>query len=152
MQHNAIPPHCGIKTKINHKFPTDLKERNVNIATDLTRWERSSDPAKPRRVLINNFSAAGGNSAMLIEDAPILPPSTDIDPRSVHLVAISARSPASLQSNLRSMHGFLKQNEQHVQLGQLSYTTTARRMHHRYRVMLAGANTDELCRQIESAL
>lgn len=152
MQHNAIPPHCGIKTKINHKFPTDLKERNVNIATDLTRWERSSDPAKPRRVLINNFSAAGGNSAMLIEDAPILPPSTDIDPQSVRLVAISARSPASLQSNLRSMHGFLKQNEQHVQLGQLFNTTTARRMHHRHRVMPAGANTEELCRQIETAL
>ncbi|KOS19517.1 Noranthrone synthase [Escovopsis weberi] len=32
MQKNLIPPHCGIKNKINHKFPTDLQERNVNIA------------------------------------------------------------------------------------------------------------------------
>ena len=34
MQKNMIVPHCGIKTKINHRFPTDLQERNVNIASN----------------------------------------------------------------------------------------------------------------------
>jgi naphtho-gamma-pyrone polyketide synthase len=32
MEKSEIPPYCGIKTKINHGFPTDLKARNVNIA------------------------------------------------------------------------------------------------------------------------
>ncbi|KAL2020283.1 hypothetical protein VTK56DRAFT_8607 [Thermocarpiscus australiensis] len=161
MQNNTIVPHCGIKTKINHKFPTDLKDRNVNIALKPVRWERSSDPAKPRRVLINNFSAAGGNSALLLEDAPLLLPESSPDddaaaagsddPRSVHLVAVSAKSGASVQANLRSMLQFLRQHPD-ISLGQLSYTTTARRMHHQHRVMLAGSSADEISRQIETAL
>lgn len=153
MQNNTIVPHCGIKTKINHRFPTDIQERNVRIATQPTAWERSSDPAKPRRAFVNNFSAAGGNTTLLIEDAPIKReiPSLDGDIRTIHLVAISAKNSSSLQGNLRSMLEFLKQNRD-VQLDQLSYTTTARRTHHLHRVMLAGSRTEEICHQIEMAI
>lgn len=153
LQKNTIVPHCGIKTKINHRFPTDLGARNVWIATQPTAWERSSDPAKPRRVFVNNFSAAGGNSALLIEDAPITPEisSLDDDIRTLHLVAISAKNGISLQGNIRSMLEFLKQNPD-IRLDQLSYTTTARRMHHLHRVMLSGSRTDEICNQLEMAI
>ena len=153
MQKNTIVPHCGIKTKINHRFPTDLQERNVRIVTQPTAWERSSDPAKPRRVFVNNFSAAGGNSALLIEDAPIKRenPISDEDTQTLHLVAISAKSGISLQGNLRSMLEFLKQNPD-VRLDQLSYTTTARRTHHPHRVMLAGSRTEDICNQLEMAI
>ena len=152
MQKNNIVPHCGIKTKINHRFPTDLQERNVRIATKPTTWERSSNPAKPRRVLVNNFSAAGGNSALLIEDAPKREiPSLDENTRTTHLIAISAKNGFSLQGNVRSMLEFLKQNPD-VRLDQLSYTTTARRTHHLHRVMLAGSQTEEICHQLETAI
>lgn len=153
MQKNTIVPHCGIKTKINQKFPTDLQERNVNIALKPTPWERSSDPSKPRRAFVNNFSAAGGNSALLLEDAPPKrgPPSEAADPRSHHLVAVSAKNGVSLQGNLRSMLGYLKQSPR-VSLGKLSYTMTARRMHHQHRVMLTGSSAEEICTQIETAL
>ncbi|OBT51641.1 Type I Iterative Polyketide synthase (PKS) [Pseudogymnoascus sp. 24MN13] len=152
MQKNTMVPHVGIKTKINHNFPTDLQERNVNIALEPRRWDRDSDPSKPRRAFVNNFSAAGGNSALLIEDAPIRQKFTaDADPRSAHLVAISAKTGISLQNNLSSMLAFLKQNPD-VSLGQLSYTTTARRMHHQHRVMVAGSTAAEIGAQIETAL
>ena len=153
MQKDIIVPHCGIKSKINHRFPTDLHERNVRIATKPTAWEKCPDPAKPRRVFVNNFSAAGGNSALLIEDAPAKReiPSLDGDPRTVHLLAISAKSGISLQGNLRSMLRFLKQNPE-VRLDQLSYTTTARRTHHLHRVMLTGSRTEEMCNQLELAI
>ncbi|RYP79317.1 hypothetical protein DL770_006722 [Monosporascus sp. CRB-9-2] len=153
MQKNTIVPHCGIKTKINHRFPTDMQERNVHIALKLTPWERSTDPSKPRRAFVNNFSAAGGNSALLIEDAPLETESaSDVpDSRSHHLVAVSAKNGVSLQGNLKSLLRFLKQNPA-VNLGQLSYTTTARRIHHQHRVMLTGASADDLCVQIEAAL
>ncbi|MCJ1436265.1 fusarubin cluster-polyketide synthase [Xylographa pallens] len=153
MQKNIIVPHCGIKTKINHNFPTDLKERNVRIATESTPWERSPDASKPRRIFVNNFSAAGGNSAVLLEDAPLNHTiySQDEDPRSNHLFAVSAKKGVSLQGNLKSMLEFLKQNSK-VSLGQLSYTTTARRMHYQHRVMLTGSHTAEICTQIEAAL
>ncbi|KAL8724795.1 MAG: hypothetical protein Q9166_007752 [cf. Caloplaca sp. 2 TL-2023] len=107
MLKNMIVPHYGIKIKINHHFPTDLQERKVNIALSPTPWQRRSDPAEPRRAFVNNFSAAGGNSAVWLEDAPLKRkfPSEAVDPRSHHLVAVSAKTGASLQSNLRSMLG-----------------------------------------------
>lgn len=153
MQKNMIVPHCGIKTKINHRFPTDLRERNVNIAFEPTPWERSPDPSKPRRVFVNNFSAAGGNSAILLEDAPFKreSPGQAADLRSHHLVAVSAKNGVSMQGNLRSMLGYLQQNPA-VSLGKLSYTTTARRLHYQHRVMLTGSSTEEVCTQIEAAL
>ncbi|KAK4122076.1 ketoacyl-synt-domain-containing protein [Parathielavia appendiculata] len=156
MQKNTIVPHCGIKTTINRKFPTDLRDRNVRIALKPTPWRRSSSPSKPRRVMVNNFSAAGGNSALLIEDAPatqepVATVDNDADPRSPHLIALSAKNGVSLQGNLRSMSEFLKENPQ-VSLGQLSYTTTARRIHHQHRVMFAGSKVEELRTQIETAL
>lgn len=151
MQKNTIVPHCGIKTKINHRFPTDLKERNVRIALEPVAWKRSADISKPRRVFVNNFSAAGGNSALLIEDAPVRHVTAGVDPRSSHLIAVSAKNGVSLQGNLRSMLEFLKQNPE-TSLGELSYTTTARRMHHQHRVLLTGSKVEEIISQIETAL
>ncbi|KAF4589049.1 Type I Iterative Polyketide synthase (PKS) [Ophiocordyceps camponoti-floridani] len=153
MQRDTIVPHCGIKTRINRKFPTDLRERNVNIALEAKSWTRSSDPNRPRRAFVNNFSAAGGNSALLIEDAPLraVETSAGTDPRTMHLVACSAKNGVSLQGNLRSMLNWLKSNPD-VALGQLSYTTTARRIHHQHRVMLFASSTTDLCTQMETAL
>ncbi|EFQ36810.1 beta-ketoacyl synthase domain-containing protein [Colletotrichum graminicola M1.001] len=152
MQKNEIPPHCGIKTIINRKFPTDLKERNVHIALEPTTWPKSSDPSRPRRAFVNNFSAAGGNTALLIEDAPILPalPTATTSTRP-HLIAVSAKNGASLQGNLKSLLRFLQENED-IPLGQISYTTTARRLHHQHRVMLHSSTVGEACSQIEAAL
>ena len=153
MQKDTIVPHCGIKTRINHKFPLDLQDRNVNIALKPTPWKRSSNPAKPRRVFVNNFSAAGGNSALLLEDAPprIESPNVAPDPRSHHLVAISAKNGVSLQGNLKSMLSFLQQAD-NVPLGKLSYTTTARRVHHQHRVLLTGSSISDISAQIETAI
>lgn len=151
MQKNMIPPHCGIKTKINHKFPTDLADRNVHIAFEPTPWEKSPDPFKPRRAIVNNFGAAGGNTGILLEDAPVRPECAEVDPRSMHLVAVSAKSGASIRGNLKALLEYLKHNS-NISLGQLSYTTTARRTHHQHRIMLSGSRVEGICTQIETAL
>ncbi|PPJ51023.1 hypothetical protein CBER1_07830 [Cercospora berteroae] len=149
MKKNMIPPHVGIKNKINHKFPTDLDKRNVNIAMKATPWER--DGATPRRTFVNNFSAAGGNSALLLEDAPLVEEIEDSDPRTLHLVALSGKNGGSLQGNLQSLRNYLQQNPE-VSLSQLSYTTTARRIHHQHRVMLCDKDASELGQQIDKAV
>lgn len=153
MQKDTIVPHCGIKTQMNRKFPTDLKSRNVHIALAPTAWIRSTNASRPRRAFVNNFSAAGGNTALLLEDAPPRLEKVDAksDTRSHHLVAVSAKNGVSLQGNLSSLLRFVKANPG-VSLGQLSYTSTARRMHYPHRVMLAVRTTDEVCAHIETAL
>ncbi|RDW64444.1 Male sterility, NAD-binding [Aspergillus mulundensis] len=154
MQKNTIVPHCGIKTRINRKFPTDLRERNVHIALQPTSWNRSSRSSPPRRAFVNNFSAAGGNSALLLEDAPCHEPVEleGADPRSHHVVAVSAKVGSSLQGNIQALLAFLKNSKPGIPLGQLSYTTTARRMHHPHRAMLVGSTVEELCAEAQAAL
>ena len=137
MEKNEIPPHVGIKTKINHNFPTDLKARNVNIALKPTTWRRPEDGDGKRTVFMNNFSAAGGNTALLMEDAPTVVQRHQQDARSSHLVAISAKSILSLQKNINDLVTYID-NASDLSLPALSYTTTARRMHHNYRVIVTG--------------
>ncbi|KAL1854109.1 Type I Iterative PKS [Paecilomyces lecythidis] len=153
LQQNTIPPHCGIKTKINHNFPTDFKERNVHIAFKPTSWERPHD--SKRKLFVNNFSAAGGNTALLIEDAP-LPTVLDApDPRSTHIVAVSARSQSSLRNNIRSLLRYVNEVDGQIGgdnlLGKLSYTTTARRIHHQFRTIVSASSLQGIKDALSSA-
>lgn len=146
MKHNEIPPHCGIKTKINHNYPLDLNERNVHIAFKPVPWHREDCYNGKRTVFLNNFSAAGGNTAVLLEDAPLPPQQRgkeENDPRTTHLIAVTAKTPKSLSGNIAALIRFLDENPD-TSLPALSYTTTARRIQHNYRIMCAGSDVRTL--------
>ncbi|KAI3318673.1 polyketide synthase for naphthopyrone YWA1 [Xylariaceae sp. AK1471] len=145
MKHGAIPPHIGIKTKINSKFPLDLRERGILIATKATPWEREANANAKRVAFVNNFSAAGGNSALLLEDAPDLskPCALSEDPRTSHVVTVTARSARSLRWNTERLAEHLKKNSD-ISLASLAYTSTTRRMHHNYRLSVTGGTINEV--------
>ncbi|GCB19650.1 conidial yellow pigment biosynthesis polyketide synthase [Aspergillus awamori] len=155
MRENMIPPHCGIKTKINSNFPTDLAKRNVHIAFQPTPWNRPA--SGKRRTFVNNFSAAGGNTALLLEDAPI-PERQGQDPRSFHLVSVSARSQSALKNNVEALVKYIDSQgksfgvKETEFLPNLAYTTTARRIHHPFRVTAVGANLQSLRDSLHGAL
>jgi iterative type I PKS product template protein len=130
LQKNMIPPHCGIKTEMNRTFPKDLKERQLQVAFKPTPFPRPSNSS--RYVFINNFSAAGGNTAILLEDAPISTPLTT-DPRSSHVVTITAKSLSSFKQNIKRLLAWTK-DQPDSSLPSLAYTTTARRAHYQYRL------------------
>lgn len=144
MEKSVIPPHVGIKTKINRHFPTDLAQRNVHIAMQTAPWPRPDPKDKPqgRRAFVNNFGAAGGNSSVLVEDAPLLLPQAD-DPRPLHVVAVSAKSQTSLT---RNVHALIQYMDEHpdISVGSLSYTTTARRVHYNFRTIVSGVSVREI--------
>lgn len=148
MQKNAIPPHVGIKNSLNPKFPKDMDKRNINIPYNKTEWPRL--PGKKRLAVVNNFSAAGGNTTVAIEDAPVREV-TETDPRSTHVVAVSAKSKISLRGNLERLLGYLDKNP-HVSLADLGYSTTARRYHHNHRVAIAASDIAQVKKQLTSAL
>ncbi|KAK3303871.1 polyketide synthase [Chaetomium strumarium] len=154
MKHSEIPPHCGIKTRINHNYPQDLSERGVRIAFNPTPWRREDSVSGKRAVFLNNFSAAGGNTAVLLEDAPAqdtVDATVAPDPRPVHLVAVTAKTAQSLAENLNGLLSWLEANPQ-TSLPALSYTTTARRMHHNYRTMVSGTDTASIMAGITTRL
>ena len=79
---------------------------------------------------------------MILED----PPQGTIkgeDPRSAHVVVISARSLTSLKLNKQRMVEYLTSHPQ-VKIADISYTTTARRIHHIFRAAYSAQNTVDL--------
>ncbi|KAL3418618.1 Conidial yellow pigment biosynthesis polyketide synthase 2 [Phlyctema vagabunda] len=148
-QKNMIPPHCGIKDKMNHNFPEDLQDRNLNIAFQPTPFPRRKDQDS-RYVFINNFSAAGGNSATLIQDAPRRSISLIVDPRSTHVVVVTAKSLWSFKQNAQRLLSWVQANSS-ASLPSLSYTTTARRYHYNYRVAIEAKSFQQLEKLLSSS-
>jgi iterative type I PKS product template protein len=145
-QKNMIPPHCGIKTKINQTFPADLKERQLNMAFKPTPFVRPADST--RYVFINNFSAAGGNTAMLIEDAPKKGPLKP-DGRSSHVITVTAKSLSSFKGNVKRLLVWAKDLSD-SSLPSVAYTTTARRTHYQYRLAFEARNMQQVRETLNS--
>lgn len=130
MKYNMIPPHVGIKGRINQKLP-NLKELHTHISFGKTPFHPRANGDGKRRILINNFDAAGGNTSMVIEDGPKTHTEADeADPRSHHLVVVSGKTPNAILGNVQRLLQQAKQAAPGLRLQDLAYTTTARRMHH----------------------
>ncbi|KAL9071452.1 MAG: hypothetical protein Q9161_004169 [Pseudevernia consocians] len=147
---NAIPPHVGIKGRINHKFPP-LDEVNVRIDRALAPFKAHAKGDGKRRVLLNNFNATGGNTSLVLED----PPETSTegeDPRTAWVVAVSAKTSNSFTQNQQRLLSYIESNPE-TRLQDLSYTTTARRMHHdTFRKAYAVESMDQLVRSMRKDL
>ena len=142
LEKGIIPPHVGIKNTVNPGFPKDLDKRKVFIPYQKQSWPRT--PGKRRVAVVNNFSAAGGNSTLVIEEGPTRERDTVVvDPRSTHLIPVSAKSKVSLKGNIERLITYLDKNP-HVSLSDLGYTTTARRHHHNHRLAIPTSNFGDL--------
>ncbi|KAH0558765.1 Type I Iterative PKS, partial [Trichoglossum hirsutum] len=147
-KNNAIPPNVGVKNLINQSFPKDLGERNVNIPFKQVPFYRR--PGEVRRVFLNNFSAAGGNTALLLEDGPVKQ-LQGVDPRTTHVVAVSAKSLASIKKNITRLVAYIDQSP-NGSLSSLAYTTTARRIQHNYRVAITASDLQKVKDGLTAAL
>ncbi|KAM3419059.1 hypothetical protein BST61_g5014 [Cercospora zeina] len=151
LKHSKIPPHIGIKTKLNHRLP-DIAARNTHIPRAEVAWPRPENGK--RRVLLNNFSAAGGNTCLVLEDAPEVEQFQELDPRLHHIVTLSAKTADSMASNLMNMITWIDQNsgDSKNTLPRLSYTTTARRMHHKHRAVAVGTDLLQIRTSLQEQL
>ena len=148
LQKNVIPPHIGIKTEINHRFPGDFDKRNLHIPFEQTPWLQT--PGKKRLAAVNNFGAAGGNTTMILEEAPSRE-IAETDPRPTHVIAVSAKNKGSLRGNIERLLDYLHAHPD-VNIANLSYTTTARRYQYNHRVAIATSNVDHLEQQLSACL
>lgn len=148
-QKNMIPKHIGIKTEINPIIPKDLERRHVGLAMENTPWPRPA--GKKRLAVVNSFGAHGGNTTVLLEAAPERVKVSTQDDRTTHPVVISAKSKKSLQANIEKLLSWLDQNPD-ANLGDLSYTLCARRMHHSMRFGAAASGIAALQKTLRSWL
>lgn len=148
LQRNAIPPHVGIKTDINPKFPRDFEKRNLHIPFEMKSWPHVQ--GKKRIAAVNNFGAAGGNTTIVLEEAPVRDVG-ESDPRQTHVISLSAKTKVSLAGNIQSLIGYLDAHPD-TDLGNLSYTTTARRYQHTHRAAMVASNVVQLRKQLAASL
>jgi iron transport multicopper oxidase len=147
LQHDMIPAHIGISEKVNSRFDkTDLQHLRIN------RENISLPPNvhRKRRIMVNSFNAAGGNTALLVEEAPKvlrkgIPCS---NPTSHTVVATSGHTLQSLQDNQNNLQQFLRDKDQDLDLRSLAYTSTARRLHHGYRRSYVVKTAEDLVAQL----
>ncbi|KAK8113417.1 hypothetical protein PG984_013943 [Apiospora sp. TS-2023a] len=151
LQKGSIPPHVGIKNGLNPALPQDLAARHVHIPYTQQPWARDQD--RKRIAVVNNFSAAGGNTSIVLEEAPAPQAATDEsrDPRPVHAVAVSAKSKVSLEGNIQRLVAYLDAHPD-TSLADLSYTTTARRTHYNQRVAVAASDVAQIRKKLASLL
>lgn len=146
-QKEIIPPQAGMPHALNPSFPS-LSESNIEILSEAKPFKKEAH--QPRRILLNNFDAAGGNACMVLEDFTPAGPKSVHDIRSSYVVVSSGRTRASFHENKLKLAKWLKANSG-ARIHDVSYTTTARRMHHPFRFACKASSIHELIREIDAS-
>lgn len=145
LQRGTIPPQPAQPFTLNPHFRS-LEKANIAIPERNVPWEVKI--GGKRIALINGFDAAGGNTSILLEEGGTQTAAT-ADLRTQHVVAVSGHTLSSLQANKQRLLSYL-QSHPDTRLCDLSYTTTARRMHERLREAYAVSSVDALTESLGS--
>ena len=85
-----------------------------------------------------------------MEDGPLMINAKEEDPRSTAVVAVSGKTKTSLIQNVENLVHYLDENRS-VDLPSLSYTTTARRIHYPFRVIVSGSEVPTIKAALKSS-
>lgn len=151
LQKNIIPPQAGIPHNMNPNVSKFLqKDSNIIIPTKAIEFERMAE--KPKRILVNNFDAAGGNACVILEEYKQDPiKKCGNDSRLTHVITTSARTQSSYLANIRRLAGWLRRNP-NTRIQDIAYSTTARRVHHSIRFALTASTTQEAVSKLEAEI
>lgn len=164
-RHGMIPPHIGIKTTMNPVVAQHLANRNSGIVTGTNApWLPipNSHAGAKRYAVVNSFGAHGGNTTLLLEDAPDSTPTIRAQdeqreesgpkaPAACEVVCVSAKSKASLRGNVAALLSYLDRHPE-TALKDVAYTTSARRIHHHIRVAASVSSTSQLRGFLQAAV
>ena len=136
-----------------------LNPRIAPLETDNTKIDVVSVPWAPshkgatRVALLNNFGAAGSNTALLLEEHPDRArPSQEV--RNMHFVfGISAKDDVALEALRKEYLRFLQGGGlDTVSLADIAYTSTARRQLYDHRLAVSVSGVDDLVAKLSKAL
>jgi acyl transferase domain-containing protein len=119
LQHGELPVHLHFQRPSPH---IDWSRLPVKVVTQRQAWPVH----RPRLAGVSSFGFSGTNAHVILEAAPPLPlaPSADRStpaPRSLELIALSAKSEASLNEMARRIGEYLQSHPQ-VSLGDVALT------------------------------
>ncbi|KAG6872570.1 hypothetical protein C0995_008721 [Termitomyces sp. Mi166 len=145
-QHQMIPRQISLHTLNPRIAPLDTDHTVIDITS--TPWHPAPN-GSTRVAMLNNFGAAGSNSALLVEEH--LNPIGVSDPEGTHLVfGFSAKDDSALES-LRSKYLDFLENSEGVALADIAYTMTARRQIYDHRLAVSANSKEDLIAKLRRA-
>nr|QEO74387.1 AMP-dependent synthetase and ligase [uncultured bacterium] len=141
LYHKEIPPSLHFQTP-NPRI--NFSQTPFYVNDRLTPW---ANGAEPRRASVNSLGIGGTNAHVILEEAPALAPTVPAADRSVHLLALSAKSEAALRQLAGRYRDFLTANP-NLALADVCYTANCGRIHFAHRAAFRAATTEEICQQL----
>ncbi|KAL9932115.1 hypothetical protein V8E36_008887 [Tilletia maclaganii] len=134
--------------KLNEAFQ-DLDARKVQIPLQ----PQALVPAKQGQSIvagISNPNFLGGATFLLLEQGQGLPVRPETDPRPYHIVTISAKSAKALSATRDAYVQQIKIGDD-LTVGDISYTSTARRQQFGHRLVASGQDWAEIAKALSTA-
>ncbi|KAF7371094.1 Non-reducing polyketide synthase terA [Mycena sanguinolenta] len=149
LHHRVIPRQISFKNL--HPLMTPLENDNTIIDRTHAPWLPSHE-GMTRIALLNNFGAAGSNTALLLEEY-LPPPSLHPIPSDTSFVfGISAKTLPALQAlRTRYIDWLHSPASQAIQLADIAYTATARRQIFPCRLAVSACTREQLIEKLGSA-
>ena len=128
----------------------NLKELNVEIAAKQLSWPDTE--GKPRRAIVNSFGFGGTNANVVLEQGPNRETrGSDQKPvinSDLKLLPISSKTEIGLRAQAEKYAAYLKavaaSAENNPSLHNICYTAATKRDHYKYRLIVNGADVDEM--------
>jgi myxalamid-type polyketide synthase MxaB len=141
LQHQQIPPHLHLKQP-NPYIPWD--ELPVAVTTEAIAWPIH----KQRRIAgVSSFGASGTNAHVILEEAATQAVQLPEVERPLHLLTLSAKTPAALPAMAQSYQNYLETHP-NLSLGDVCFTANTGRSQFPHRLSLISQTTAELSKQL----
>lgn len=139
LREGVIPQSIGYE-KPNPAI--DFANSPFRVADRKMDWPRT---AEPRFAGVSSFGVGGTNAHIILEEAPVLPPTSAS--RSKQLILLSAKSRASLDSMTERMRSFLEEHP-NTSLADAAYTLQVGRRAFKHRRLIVGGSHGEIAEAI----
>ncbi|KAJ3146308.1 hypothetical protein HDU89_006294 [Geranomyces variabilis] len=148
LRERTIFKHVGITTKLNTKFPP---LHGISIAMENTPFPFDKD--EPVRFCCNNFSAAGGNSNVMIREHKSREPKAIENgarqsPLTQEIIALSAKTAKSLRAAEKRLVDYIEKNPD-ASLRDIARTCSTRAKAYPFRSVYIAATKEELTEAIK---
>jgi len=147
LQHRTIPAHLNLQKTNPH---IDLERHRVAVPTTALSWPAKS--GKKRVGATSSFGFSGTNAHVIVEEAEAREPAVESGEaeRTVHVLALSAKSEAGLQQLAGRYARHLREHEEQA-LGDICYTANTGRAQFAHRLVALGAGRAALVEQLSQA-
>ncbi len=144
--HRELPPTLHFR-RPNPRL--GLEQTPFFVNADLRAWDHVAD--RPRRAGVSSFGMGGTNCHVVLEEAPARPDVTVTPDRGLHVLAISAKSPAALRANVHRYLDHLTQRPE-LRFADVCFSAATGRKHFRRRLAVVAADALGAASQLESFL